>query len=1078
MDLVLTVLQDPHEDLGQLCGLAITDRLIVAAGGTSTSATIVASSNARRFEPLKLPSTHGIRDVLVAADSLWVCGEYGLLAVSRDGGHTWTTLATDTRACLFGLALAPSGAIWIVGDEGYAAWLHGTRVERVAIGAPVRLAKVYSVKDEIVALGGDGAIRKLSETGEVATLASGSTRALTGLAITARNTWIVVGDGGFIARSPDGQWFSRVTTPVQLDLEAVGVARDGKIVAVGDRGQVTVSADDGRTWAAMKTQQTAHLWSVGRFGAGMLIGGDDGMILKLAPAGDATWHERPDMFGGPRPLDDVFAGGPSGFIGGGLAEFLGEAEPVAAIEEAVEDDVADDPDESVDREAFKALGRVGTAEDFATNYGVAMPAEARRFFALVEGHDRWSTFDELRLDNDLRPDVGALGLFELMVRRNQQAYLGTDLVEAFCGVFGIGSQGNGDTYHMEIYEWDGPRQVLHFDHETASFTGVFADSLDSLAYLCALVKAGDARAISREAYAAGLRALHGKVSPTWHFSIDEKDPEFTRLSPKRRDSEFFFYRSRWICALLKNDGVTDLDDIGELFDANLNQVIPPDQLAARYDACEKFIPTALYAMWRAFLFDEPELARYLEIARRHTARLVRDAARLIDELAAGRTRLGTIKDVPTWLARFRALDLDPRRAEARAAEQRERARIEGMRRDEVMVELVRTQEAEWPQLAWRWMADGTAHRALLHELQRRPDAAAQLAAIDALRDLTDDERAIVIPRLAAELSPTLEALLLGSLVRDDKLDKVVERGDPGPDPEPEPEPADADGAPLPPSARQIGAAIAMTERALRLAPDDTDVQFTHAMLLIDGDRAGLAGKDASTLLSALQQFAPSVRISIASKLGSTGHARFRDAVDLALADAFPTRVLASRTSGSVASFGDVASEMFAELGEVILEHAPDRMTRLVAKLPDDVELLCELAYKAIEAGQRDAAIALYDRMLALSIPDELEERQVYLRALNNACVQAHAGKVFDAAVRIANRAQPVAHENPYIYHAAACAYAATGDLARAFDQVKLAIDHDYDHVAKIESDRDLGALLEWPEFRSLFRDWHARQEGN
>ncbi len=123
-------------------------------------------------------------------------------------------------------------------------------------------------------------------------------------------------------------------------------------------------------------------------------------------------------------------------------------------------------------------------------------------------------------------------------------------------------------------------------------------------------------------------------------------------------------------------------------------------------------------------------------------------------------------------------------------------------------------------------------------------------------------------------------------------------------------------------------------------------------------------------------------------------------------------------------------------------------------------------------------MALYDRVLAQPIPEDEPERTNYLRALNNACIQAHAAKAYAAAVKIADRAQPVAHENPYIYHSAACAYAAVGDYAKALEQVKLAIEHEYDHVHKVEVDSDLGALLDWPEFKALFRDWHARQEGN
>jgi hypothetical protein len=147
-------------------------------------------------------------------------------------------------------------------------------------------------------------------------------------------------------------------------------------------------------------------------------------------------------------------------------------------------------------------------------------------------------------------------------------------------------------------------------------------------------------------------------------------------------------------------------------------------------------------------------------------------------------------------------------------------------------------------------------------------------------------------------------------------------------------------------------------------------------------------------------------------------------------------------------------------------------------LPARVNLLANLAWQALQAEHTDEAIALYQRLLELPIPDDGDERTNYLRAMNNACVQAHSAKAYAVAARIADRAQPVAHENPYIYHSAACAYAAVGDYVKAFEQVKLAMTHGYDHLGKVEVDADLGQLLEWPEFKALFREWHARQEGN
>jgi photosystem II stability/assembly factor-like uncharacterized protein len=735
-ELELTVLQDTTAEVGYVASFAITDQLLVAAGGTSSRRPFVfASSNARHFEKLKTPRELGLRDILAVGDALWVCGEYGQLACSRDHGATWKLFDTGTNACLFSLALGQDGAVWVVGDEGYAGRVLGDRTSRLDFGTSARLAAVYAVRDEIVVLGGDGNVYRWRD-GAVTSAATGAVKPLTSLAITKYGTWVLTGDGGFIARSPDGAWFTRVKSGVDIDLECVASLVDNRVVAVGDRGIVLVSSDDGRTWRSHASEVTAHLWTVERFGGGVLIGGDDGLVLKLAPPHDATWADRVDVFGGAKPLDVVFAAGPERFIATRLAEYVG----------------ADAVDESA------------TAAAFERAYGIAMPADVRRLRELARGRD---LFEELTLTSELVPDAGDGNLFELLVRRDQEAHLGTGLVEAFCGVFCLGSQDNGDTYHVELYEWDGPRQVLHHDHETHAFSGVFADSLDSLVYLAALARANAAGKLSDEGHALGLRKLHGKVAPTWHFAIE--DEEFQRLDPRRRDTEFFFYRARWIVALLKND---ELADIPRLFNADFNQVVPQEQLPARFEACEKFIPTALYSMWRAFLFDEPELARYLDIGRCHRSRLVRDAARLIDELRDGRNVLGTIADVRAHLAAFRALDLDPRRADARKAESLARQQAEASRLDDATAELERTPRAAWADLAWRWLDDGVAHRALLAKLAQT-DLVGQLAALDELRAIGDDDRDIAVPELARELAPELEAVLVGSLVRNDRLEDAL-----------------------------------------------------------------------------------------------------------------------------------------------------------------------------------------------------------------------------------------------------------------------------------------------------------------
>jgi hypothetical protein len=288
---------------------------------------------------------------------------------------------------------------------------------------------------------------------------------------------------------------------------------------------------------------------------------------------------------------------------------------------------------------------------------------------------------------------------------------------------------------------------------------------------------------------------------------------------------------------------------------------------------------------------------------------------------------------------------------------------------------------------------------------------------------------------------------------------------------------DDDDEDAPPPPDRILRALAMTERALRLAPEDGDTQFAHAMILLDGDRAGLAGK-LDTLLALLPTFDLSTRLGTALRLARGNHPRFVDALDLVLGDPLPARILEERADGAVHSFGDVSGELLEQLAAAILAHAPDRMPRLVAQLPDELGVLARIAQRAADAGDRGSTIALYGRVLGRPLPEPGEDRDQYLRAVNAGCIHAHALRDYATAVAIADRAQPYAAENPYIFHAAACAYAAVGDFAKAMRQVELAFEHGYPHLDKIEVDSDLGELLGWSQFQALFRDWHAREEGN
>ena len=286
-DLELTVLAAARGGQGFMAGIAITDDGILALGDQQGAAMIVVGSlDGRDFTARPTAAVRGLRDVLVVADQIWACGERGHLAVTHDRGETWKLHATDTDGCLLGLALASDGAVWVVGEDGYAARVLGERAVQIDLGTQTRLSAAYAVRDEVVMLGFDGQLRRWRNR-KLTTVACGATKPLTSMTLTNQGTWIVAGHGGFIARSPDGQWFSRVASGVDVNLEALHTIDDGRLVAVGERGQIVVSADDGRTWHDVPNELgPVHLHSIERWWHGRLDRrARAGLICKLVAFG-------------------------------------------------------------------------------------------------------------------------------------------------------------------------------------------------------------------------------------------------------------------------------------------------------------------------------------------------------------------------------------------------------------------------------------------------------------------------------------------------------------------------------------------------------------------------------------------------------------------------------------------------------------------------------------------------------------------------------------------------------------------------------------------------------------------------
>jgi tetratricopeptide (TPR) repeat protein len=169
-------------------------------------------------------------------------------------------------------------------------------------------------------------------------------------------------------------------------------------------------------------------------------------------------------------------------------------------------------------------------------------------------------------------------------------------------------------------------------------------------------------------------------------------------------------------------------------------------------------------------------------------------------------------------------------------------------------------------------------------------------------------------------------------------------------------------------------------------------------------------------------------------------------------------------------------EELSDLVGSIARYAPAYLDAVLGRLPDDRTLVFHL-YNASFAVERPQALAILRKVLALPPParDAGEARTALVMAWNNACIHAHALGDYELAVELADGGQRYGPENPYIYHSAACAYAAVRQIDRALEQVARAIEHEYEHAEKMETDPDLAPLQRDPRFGALFTEWRNRR---
>jgi len=98
--------------------------------------------------------------------------------------------------------------------------------------------------------------------------------------------WIIVGNEGLVATSSDFSTWNRLSLGLTVNLRSITFA-DSQFVAVGDRGTIIYSVDQGATWNINNSVTTRNLKSVKFFNQQWIAVGEKGTVLLSADG--ANW---------------------------------------------------------------------------------------------------------------------------------------------------------------------------------------------------------------------------------------------------------------------------------------------------------------------------------------------------------------------------------------------------------------------------------------------------------------------------------------------------------------------------------------------------------------------------------------------------------------------------------------------------------------------------------------------------------------------------------------------------------------------------------------------------------------------
>ena len=276
----VNVVRPASERDGLVLGLAVHGARAVAVGGQGIDLLLV-SADGESFKPVKSPGK-GLRGAWLDDDGLWVVGEWGYAASSKDLGKRWTRIATRTDACLFGIVRDQDGALWMAGDDGYVAVSSDGKSFRKLSGIREPIARIAASPLGVLVPTDAPGYLYLGRRRKIARSRLRAGGDLMSATVTPAGTLVAVGAPGVFRSTDGGKKFTSVPVPTRVMLTAVEAGEDGRVVAVGEEGTILFSADDGKSFGRVThTAGKDDFWCCRRHGGAFLIGGASGLVLRM-----------------------------------------------------------------------------------------------------------------------------------------------------------------------------------------------------------------------------------------------------------------------------------------------------------------------------------------------------------------------------------------------------------------------------------------------------------------------------------------------------------------------------------------------------------------------------------------------------------------------------------------------------------------------------------------------------------------------------------------------------------------------------------------------------------------------------